>query len=139
MKVSDIDWVIINYLLSCCPLLEEFTLKRCDLHFLPVVLNPKLRKAIIGQVNDIRIEAPALITLYCAGDTAKPGGDMDLNVSSCNNVKELKISRFKLPNKFFEELNSKFPLLEALYIFVLPRPHRDFESLTEEVRSELLL
>ena len=105
---------IINYLLSCCPSLEEFTLKRCDLHFLPVVHNPKLKKAIIGQVNDIRIEAPALITLYCAGDTVKPGGDLDLNVSSCNNVKELKIGRFKLPNKFFEKLNSKFPLLETL-------------------------
>lgn len=114
VKVSDIDWVIINYLLSCCPLLEEFTLKRCDLHFLSVVHNPKLKKAIIGQINDIRIEAPALITLYCAGDTVKPGGDLDLNVSSCNNVKELKIGRFKLPNKFFEELNSKFPLLETL-------------------------
>ncbi|KAL4619695.1 hypothetical protein ACB092_06G098500, partial [Castanea dentata] len=114
VKVSDIDSVIINYLLSCCPLLEEFTLKRCDLHFLSVVHNPKLKKAIIGQVNDIRIEAPTLITLYCAGDIVRPGGDLDLNVSSCNNVKELKIGRFELPNKFFEELNSKFPLLETL-------------------------
>lgn len=114
MKVSDIDWVIINYLLSYCPLLEESTLKRCDLHFLPILHNPKLKKAIIGQVNDIRIEALALITLYCASDTVKPGCDLDLNVSSCNNVKELKIDRFKLRNKFLEELSSKFPLLETL-------------------------
>ena len=106
--------------LSCCPSLEALTVDmfprsyigRCK-SSLQLVNVPKLKKAYLRNVQKIRIEAPALRTLYCEGWIR---AKLDLNFIACNNAKELEIKGFRLTKKFFQELNSKFPLLEDLAV-----------------------
>ena len=120
MDVYPSEWKRVQKLLSCCPLLEALTVDmsprsyigRCK-SSLQLVNVPKLKKAYLRNVQKIRIEAPPLRTLYCEGWIR---AKLDLNLIACNNVKELEIKGFRLTKKFFQELNSKFPLLEDLAV-----------------------
>nr|POF19202.1 hypothetical protein CFP56_68253 [Quercus suber] len=116
MDVYPSEWKRVQKLLSYCPSLEALTVDmsprsyigRCKSSF-QLVNVPKLKKAYLRNVQKIRIEAPALRTLYCEGWIR---AKLDLNLIACNNVKELEIKGFRLTKKFFQDLNSKFPLLE---------------------------
>ncbi|XP_050289927.1 F-box/LRR-repeat protein At3g26922-like [Quercus robur] len=107
----DVNYLTITKILRCCPLLEEFTQSNCCVKAKRVHINyaPKLKKAKLYGVKKIKIEAPNLEELYCRGDP----GRLDSDSFACNNVKKLKISMFET-SKLFEDLNSKFPLLETL-------------------------
>ena len=107
----DVHYLTITKILRCCPLLEEFTQSNCCVKAKRVHINyaPKLKKAKLYGVKKIKIEAPNLEELYCRGDP----GRLDSDSFACNNVKKLKISMFET-SKLFEDLNSKFPLLETL-------------------------
>ncbi|XP_075665365.1 putative F-box/FBD/LRR-repeat protein At5g56810 [Castanea sativa] len=107
----DVDYLTITKILHCCPSLEDFTQSNCCVKAKRVHINyaPKLKKAKLYGVKKIKIEAPNLEELYCRGDP----GRLDSDSFACNNVKKLKISMFET-SKLFEDLNSKFPLLETL-------------------------
>nr|POE85920.1 putative fbd-associated f-box protein [Quercus suber] len=74
MDVYPSEWKGVQKLLSCCPSLEALTVDtsprsyigRCK-SSLQLVNVPKLKKAYLRNVQKIRIEAPALRTLYCEG------------------------------------------------------------------------
>ncbi|KAL0010239.1 hypothetical protein SO802_005347 [Lithocarpus litseifolius] len=133
MDVYPSEWKRVQKHLSCCPSLEALTVDmsprsyigRCK-SSLQLVNVPKLKKAYLRNVQKIRIEAPALRTLYCEGWIR---AKLDLNLIACNNVKELEIKGFRLTKKFFQELNSKFPLLEDLAVLFDSKEIDFFKSL----------
>lgn len=74
MDIYPSEWKRVQKLLSCCPSLEALTVDmsprsyigRCK-SSLQLVNFPKLKKAYLRNVQKIKIEAPALRTLYCEG------------------------------------------------------------------------
>lgn len=74
MDIYPSEWKRVQKLLSCCPSLEALTVDMSQRSYigrckssLQLVNVPKLKKAYLRNVQKIKIEAPALRTLYCEG------------------------------------------------------------------------
>lgn len=130
--VLSVDVKAIEHLISCCPLIEDITLKCCSvlnhvsegglpesrtsrMKSLSMLGLPKLKGVDIQGIQEVYVDAPSLENFcYCPGDLYAP---CKMNFDKCRNLKGLYLWALKsiiFTDKWLIELFTKFPLLESL-------------------------
>ncbi|KAL4290050.1 hypothetical protein GQ457_14G006610 [Hibiscus cannabinus] len=111
VELSEMDQMLEN-MLANCPLLKNFSLKRCGVKHVKLVDHPKLNIVTIQGVPCIRIEAKSLKKIYCEYTRDKP---LELHLVSCENLQVLNLHT-RFTSEYIQEMVAKSPLLRTLIL-----------------------